>query len=624
MKVFKREIRDYSNFYPLIFTIIFIIIMFQYSFSGLEAIFYDARVKYDIGTKFHDHIVLITMDEESEEFLGEKYPFTFASHNRMVGRLIKDRPHSLGYLVAFSKLESEAQFKGADQFRDHIFSYTDQGGVFVFGTQMDSWGEQIPPIQLRKLGYHLAQINVDNFIFAKDGVVRRSIVKVSGEDSFHLFLANKYRRSKGENNLNQRDMPGNYYKSDADAIFSLFRYHTNPTKGKSRVRRIPFHRVVVGNFPKGYFSNKIVLVGSTYISKVSDHNLSPFDKKGTKAENLALHGAIVESMVQGKFVTKIPKLYSWALSILIAIFLSYVVLRFSPVRGFMITAGVLVSIVIVSFGIFFLMGWWLYMTYPVLTVCVVYYVSVPFRAVYEYQHRYAIEEESVLLKRIEGLKRNFLSLMSHDLKTPVAKIAGIADIMIHQSGAEENREKLQTIIDSTRELNKFITAILDLTKIESESIIINKVSKDINTIIESSIESLNYEAERAGVTVETNLSPLFPIELDVHLMKRVISNLIENAIKYSGRDSSVSVVTLEDGDWIKIEIRDNGIGIPESDLEHIFDKFYRVRNDSTHSIKGSGLGLYLVKYFINLHGGKISVISKEDRGTIFCIRLRNA
>ena len=115
-----------------------------------------------------------------------------------------------------------------------------------------------------------------------------------------------------------------------------------------------------------------------------------------------------------------------------------------------------------------------------------------------------------------------------------------------------------------------------------------------------------------------------PISVDLNLVNRVVSNLVENAIKYSGAGKQVKVKTWDDEKWLYIEIRDDGVGIGKDDLKHVFDKFYRVKNDASHSIKGTGLGLYLVKYFVELHGGKISVNSELGQGTKFLVQLVNA
>ena len=215
--------------------------------------------------------------------------------------------------------------------------------------------------------------------------------------------------------------------------------------------------------------------------------------------------------------------------------------------------------------------------------------------------------------------------MSHDLKTPVAKIAGLTDNMLNQRqfSSPEGEKNLRSIVDSTKELNKFITSILDLTKIESRNLTLNMVNKDINNTIEMVVNNLRFEASNTNVRVEKELGPLYPIQFDPNLMNRVLSNLIENAIKYSGEGSAVKVTTWDDEKWVYIEIADNGVGIPAGDIENIFEKFYRVKNDASHSIKGTGLGLYLVKYFVELHGGEISVSSELGQGTKFQIKLKN-
>jgi signal transduction histidine kinase len=267
---------------------------------------------------------------------------------------------------------------------------------------------------------------------------------------------------------------------------------------------------------------------------------------------------------------------------------------------------------------------WLYLTHLILTIFIVYYIWVPFRAIEEYQSRYKLQEESKLLKKVDNLKQNFISLMSHDLKTPVAKIAGIADNLMHQyDNSLEQRRSLKGIVDSTKELNNFITSILDLTKVESQNLTFKLVSKDVNAIIEEVTNNLVFEIRSKEMKLNMALGPLFPIKLDLELMKRVVSNLVENAIKYAGNGREISVKTWDDETWVYVEISDNGVGIAPKDLEHVFEKFYKVKNDASHSIKGSGLGLYLVKYFIELHEGEISVESEVGQGTRFLIKLKN-
>jgi len=482
----------------------------------------------------------------------------------------------------------------------------------------------LPPKNLKDLGYSLALLNVDNATFSKDDISRRALINISGEESFHLWMANTFREHHNAERLDATSIQGSYYLQEADATFALFRYFTSPVSKHAKIKKIPFHRVLVGNFPKGFFEDKIVLIGPSYISNTSDTLLTPFNREEYVASKLAVHAEIIEAFMQNKTVLQIPKDVSYVLAILIALFLSIIISRMRPTTGLAMTLALMFGVVTLAYLLFSLLGLWLYTTHIILTVFVVYYIWVPFRAIGEYQRRFAIQEETKLLKKVENLKQNFISLMSHDLKTPVAKIAGMADVMKQKNmGNNDLSNGLQSIIDSTKELNKFITSILDLTKVESRNISLNMISKDINTVVESTIEGLRYEASQKNVTVIKELSPLYPIEFDLNLMKRVFSNLIENAIKYSGEGSEVEVKTWDDEEWVYITISDNGVGIPEEEVEFIFEKFYRVKNDASHSIKGTGLGLYLVKYFVELHGGSIVAESDLGKGTTFKIKMRN-
>lgn len=620
----KKKTWDFAKYYPLIFTVIFVIILFQYSFSPLEAIFYDLRVRFDFGNWYRDEVVLITLDEESDEYLGENYPYTYATHEGMLSRLFQDKPKIVNYLISMGEPESLRDEDDLKNMRSQIEGYLTQGGFFRFGTEMDAWGEQIPPRDLRSLGYSLALINVDNAAFAKDDVSRRMILNISGEDSLHLWSANRFRESRGDPPLGATEVFGSYYTSKADATFALYRFGETPVEGKGRIKTINFHKVRVGLFPKGYFTDKIVLVGPSYLSNVADYVLTPFNKEEFKSPKLALHSQLMQALVHDKTVYAIPRWVTYALSLIVAIGLSVIISQVRPTKGLLITIMTMMVILLLSYLLFCLFGMWLYVTHLVLTIFVVYYIWVPFRAIGEYQRRYAIQEEAKLLKKVESLKQNFISLMSHDLKTPVAKIAGIADVTLRDAqGNTEVTKGLNNIIDATKELNKFITSILDLTKIESQNLALNKINKDVNSIIKGIVEELRYEANQKSIKVVTELAPLYPIEVDIVLIKRVLSNLIENALKYSGENSTVNVKTWDDDKWVTIEIEDNGVGIPVDDLEHIFDKFYRVKNDASHSIKGTGLGLYLVKYFVELHGGTISASSKLGQGTNFTVKLIN-
>lgn len=621
LKKFKTDLTEY---YPLLFTLIFVTILFQYPLASFESIFYDLRVRWDFGLQPNPEIVIVTLDEESDDYLGDVYPYTYATHSRFLEKLLSSHPKIINYFVKMPEIEEEGDSYSND-FKEKLKGFIEKGGAVSFATEIDELkGEELPTIPLRDFNYSLAQLNIDNNIFAKDDVVRRAIFNVSGEESLHLVTANQYRQTKGKPALNVPDVIGAYYNDEADANFVLFRYPGSPVYSEFKYKTIPFHRVLVGNFSPEIFKDKIVLIGPNYISQSDNFFLTPFNLEEYKAPKLVIHASIIDSLIQNKTIKMLPRSVSNVLAFIVAIILSIIISKLKPKDGLIITLLVLMSILLISYLLFVLVGIWLYTAHLVVTVFVVYYIWIPFRAIGEYQRRYAIQEETKLLKQVEKLKQNFLSLMSHDLKTPVAKIAGVADNLYQQnSGSPDIREKSQLIIDSTKELNKFISSILDLTKIESSNFGLNKISKDVNSIIETVVKDLTFSANQKQVQVKKNLSPLYPIQIDVNLITRVISNLVENSIKYSGSGSIVEVNTWDDEKWVYVEIKDNGVGIPAEELSNIFEKFYRIKNDANHSIKGTGLGLYLVKYFVELHGGVISVESIAGQETKFLVKLVN-
>lgn len=621
----KLKELEYSSLYPLFFTVVFILILIQYSFFSLDAIFYDLWVRFDVITGDKPEIVLVVVDEESDQFLGETFPYTYASHHRFVQKVLDDGPAGVGYLMPLeTEPDTMVEHKYLQELQQTLQDFEHGKGFFRFGTKFEMmFGEVLPVDDLRSLGYSTAFLFQDDQVFARDSVIRRASLNISGEDSFHLWMANKWRESNGKPKLDANSFAGASYNAEADATFALFKYPSSPVKSDTYAS-IPYHRVVTGNFPAGLFKGKMVLVGPQYISNADDFALTPFSKEEAKSSKLQIHANIIQALAGGHTVVPAPDLLTQVLSVVIAVILSFFISRVQPTKGLLITISLMLGTFAFGYVSFVAFGMWFKLSHMILGIFVVYYIWVPFRAIEEYQTRYAIQEEAKLLKQVDNLKQNFISLMSHDLKTPVAKIAGIADILRQQyDNTPDQKRLLDNVVQATKELNSFITSILDLTKIESQNLTLRKESKDINKIIEGIVEKLRFEASAQEMQLETDLAPLYPIQVDTVLMNRVVSNLIENAIKYSGRGKTVTVKTWDDPQWIYVEIRDNGVGIKADDLQHIFDKFYRVKNDSTHSIKGSGLGLYLVKYFIELHNGTISAASEPGVGTTFTIKLKN-
>lgn len=226
--------------------------------------------------------------------------------------------------------------------------------------------------------------------------------------------------------------------------------------------------------------------------------------------------------------------------------------------------------------------------------------------------------------RLAQAKSNFVANVSHELKTPLSLLSLFSEIL--ELGRVKNEEKrieyYRIIRHESRRLNKTIDNILDFSKIEAGRKTYNFAHGDMSEVIESVLSSYRYQIVNSGFEVQTNIQPdLPPVLIDREAMAQAISNLLDNAIKYSGETKQLWITTKTVRSDLSIEIADQGIGIPRAEQARIFEKFYRVGNGLVHDVKGSGLGLSLVKHIIEAHKGSISIESDVGQGSRFTILL---
>ena len=232
-----------------------------------------------------------------------------------------------------------------------------------------------------------------------------------------------------------------------------------------------------------------------------------------------------------------------------------------------------------------------------------------------------LKQEQSYLAELEQLKNNFVSLISHDLKTPIAKIQAVLDRLLSSGHVPiEISEDLGSLKVYSEELNRYIQSILKVLRVESRDFRIIKETADINGVIENVVDRVRPLASEKNIQIEVLLEPMFLIEFDVTLMTEVFLNIIENSIKYTQAGGRIKIHSRETETDVFVEITDNGEGISADDQENIWKKFVRGKAQD-HKTKGTGLGLYLVKYFIELHGGKISLTSELKKGTTIFVSL---
>ncbi|HEX8144585.1 MAG TPA: HAMP domain-containing sensor histidine kinase [Pyrinomonadaceae bacterium] len=226
--------------------------------------------------------------------------------------------------------------------------------------------------------------------------------------------------------------------------------------------------------------------------------------------------------------------------------------------------------------------------------------------------------------RLAEAKSNFVSNVSHELKTPLSLISLFSEILeLGRVNDEEKKTEYYRIIrHESGRLNKMIDNILDFSKIEAGRKTYDFADGDMAEVIDDVLSSYHHQIINSGFDIQTNIRrDLPPVLIDREAMAQAISNLLDNAIKYSGKVKQLTITTETLGSALSIEIADRGIGIPRAEQAKIFEKFYRVGNGLVHDVKGSGLGLSLVKHIVEAHKGTISVESEVGQGSRFTILL---
>jgi len=236
-----------------------------------------------------------------------------------------------------------------------------------------------------------------------------------------------------------------------------------------------------------------------------------------------------------------------------------------------------------------------------------------------------VEDMDRVKRTVESdrLRSALLTSISHDLKTPLASVLGAASTMRDLSSGlteAEKRDLLATVIDESERLNRFIANLLDMTKLESGAVVPNTARHDIGEIVGSALRRASKILVHHKISLEL-AADLPMLELDAVLFEQALFNLLDNAAKYAPADTTISIRSSRDKDWVTLQIIDEGEGIPRSELESVFDKFYRAQKGD-HVRPGTGLGLAIARGFVEAMHGTISADNRTDRsGAILTIRL---
>lgn len=228
-------------------------------------------------------------------------------------------------------------------------------------------------------------------------------------------------------------------------------------------------------------------------------------------------------------------------------------------------------------------------------------------------------------KKLSEIKNDFINNMTHEFKTPLATISLAVDALRNDKVAQD-REKMNyfsgIIKEENKRMNKHVETILQAAVMDRQELTLNKVPLHVHNLIHEIMDNYKLQLEEKGARAELSLDARFDyIEADQVHFRNLISNLVDNAVKYSKDNLLIKIATYNTNKFIGIRIEDNGIGMSKETVRRIFEKFYRAHTGNLHNVKGFGLGLSYVKTVVDAHDGKIKVDSVLGKGSAFTLEI---
>lgn len=222
--------------------------------------------------------------------------------------------------------------------------------------------------------------------------------------------------------------------------------------------------------------------------------------------------------------------------------------------------------------------------------------------------------------RIDAVRTDFVSNISHELKTPVGALAVLAEALADSDDLEINRHLAKKMIEEAHRASGTIDDLLELSRIELDG---RGVREEVHltSVLGEAVGRHRLRAETLGVQLCIGSVEPDSLEADGLQLVSAVSNLVDNAVKYSDVGSKVRITAALVDQWAEIEVADQGIGIPARDVDRIFERFYRVDRARSRETGGTGLGLAIVRHVATNHGGEVSVVSREGEGSTFTLRI---
>ena len=234
----------------------------------------------------------------------------------------------------------------------------------------------------------------------------------------------------------------------------------------------------------------------------------------------------------------------------------------------------------------------------------------------------ALVEDRTRERRVESIRRDFVGNVSHELKTPVGAIRLLAEAVCDAADDPEAVKRFGgRMLTESERLGRLVQQILDLSRLQGDDPLEAPVPVAVDDVIRAAVDTSAIDADTRRISVVTGGTPGLEVLGNAQQLTAAVGNLVANAVTYSGEDSTVLVSSKANGDDVEVSVVDQGIGIPTSEVDRIFERFYRVDPARHRSTGGTGIGLSIVKHVAATHGGDVRVWSVEGQGSTFTLTL---
>ncbi len=550
------------------------------------------------GEQSHsDKIVLVYFDQEDwtewhanrnflrsfKEFssITDSFYWNPSTWRRLLSQILDQNPKVVGVSFFFSP---DLALAPEDRFSKQLFDPR-----VIWAAHLDNEGRPVLPAFATSYGYNTALIDLR---LDDDQVLRRFSSPLTPIAHMGLKIAETHTG----NSLQDINM----FLGESKAI--------NFRGPPSTFPSIAAHDLLRGNVKKDALKDKIVIIGSR--TAEGHRYQTPFGFMN-RAEVLA---NVADNVMNKRWIERVD-LKIASVYLLLALVLAVAVLNVYPQSiAFVCLLWFGTLLTALSLWVFDTFYYWVPIVSPLVELTIAYIIFVGYQLTLKESQAWRLEREKVLLSELDQLKNNFVSLISHDLKTPIAKIQAICDRLLASQPETTTKEGLLSLRKESQELHRYIQSILQISRVESSQLELRREPMDLNALVENVFDQVTPIIRDKDQHLVKELEPMFSIEIDGVLIQEVILNLVENASKYTPPRGEIRVRTQEVDDKVIFSVRDNGPGISRDDQERIFEKFYRGEAHQTHT-KGTGLGLFLVKYFVELHGGHVFLESQPGQGT---------